>query len=356
MIRNILFDWSGTLVDDLPPVVEATNAVLTRYGLESMTREVFRREFSLPFTDFYRRILPHVEIEELELVFRPAMAASTAPVSMIPAAREFLERSRRAGRRLFVLSSAPPEAVLAQAELLGLTHFFEEIFAGVRDKTRRIGGILAERGLAAAETIMVGDMRHDVHAAKAAGIRSVAVLTGYEFPEVIAESVPDVTVADLSHLEALLDAGRAEHLNAWPLATVGALIFDPSGEKVLMIRTHKWSGKWGIPGGKIQRGETAETALHREIREETGLGIGDVRMVMVQDCVEPEEFERSAHFLLLNYTARATTATEVTLNDEAEEWRWVTPPEAEAMDLNIPTRRLLSEVLKGARPDRAVLS
>jgi hypothetical protein len=66
-------------------------------------------------------------------------------------------------------------------------------------------------------------------------------------------------------------------------------------------------------------------------------------MVMVQDCVEPEEFERSAHFLLLNYTARADSMA-VTLNDEAEDWRWVIPAEALAMDLNIPTRRLLETV------------
>ncbi len=111
---------------------------------------------------------------------------------------------------MFVLSSAPEEAVEAQAELLGLRHFFEHIHAGVRDKTLRICGILEEHGLEKHETIMVGDMRHDVLAARAAGVRSVAVLTGYEFPEVIAQAFPDVTVADLSHLEALLDAGRAE--------------------------------------------------------------------------------------------------------------------------------------------------
>ena len=57
-----------------------------------------------------------------------------------------------------------------------------------------------------------------------------------------------------------------------PLATVGALIFNSKNE-VLMIRTHKWSNLWGIPGGKIKWGETSEAALRREILEETGLKI-----------------------------------------------------------------------------------
>ena len=154
-MRNMIFDWSGTVVDDLPPVVEATNAVLTRYGLPPMDREQFRRQFSLPFTCFYERMLPGVGIEELELIFRPAMAASTAPVTLIPHALPFLERCARQGCRMFVLSSAPPEAVESQAADLGLSRFFEVIYAGVRDKTKRISGILEEHRLEPARTVMI---------------------------------------------------------------------------------------------------------------------------------------------------------------------------------------------------------
>jgi len=49
MIRNIIFDWSGTLVNDLPAVWEATNYVLVQGEREEMSLEQFRAEFCLPF-------------------------------------------------------------------------------------------------------------------------------------------------------------------------------------------------------------------------------------------------------------------------------------------------------------------
>ena len=131
-----------------------------------------------------------------------------------------------------------------------------------------------------------------------------------------------------------------------PISTVGGLIFD-ADDRVLMIRTQKWSDLWGIPGGKIKWGERSEDALRRELKEETNLDITDIRFVLVQDCIHSKEFYRDAHFLLLNYTCRAAgSAPPVTLNDEAQAFRWVTVAEAMAMDLNRPTRVLLDEIMK----------
>lgn len=120
-----------------------------------------------------------------------------------------------------------------------------------------------------------------------------------------------------------------------------------------MIRTHKWSDLWGIPGGKIKPGEPSEQALRREIKEETNLAVDDIRFVLAQDCIDSPEFYRKAHFVLLNYTCRAQPGT-VLLNDEAEEFRWIAPREAFSLPLNIPTRILLEAVL-AANPERSSL-
>jgi 8-oxo-dGTP pyrophosphatase MutT (NUDIX family) len=65
---------------------------------------------------------------------------------------------------------------------------------------------------------------------------------------------------------------------------------------------------------------------------------------MVQDCVDSAEFHQPAHFLLLNYAAEAE-GDGVVLNNEAEDFRWVTPAEAALMDLNTPTRVLLERCI-----------
>ena len=111
-----------------------------------------------------------------------------------------------------------------------------------------------------------------------------------------------------------------------------------------MLRTHKWSGLWGIPGGKPKFGESSEEALRREVKEETNLDIDNIRFVLVQDCIHSTEFYRDAHFVLLNYSCHAQNIDKVALNDEAEEFRWVTLEDASRLPLNIPTKILLKAV------------
>jgi phosphoglycolate phosphatase len=202
-IQNIIFDWSGTIVDDLPPVLEATNAVMREFGAKELTQEDFRRGFRLPYSDWYEEVLPGVSMEDLGRVFLAAFTATKHVVGLQPHVREYLECCAAAGRRMFVLSSTFESAVLQQAETLGVRAYFEHIYAGVPDKSARIGKILQERALLPGQTILIGDMRHDVHTAQAGGIGSVAVLTGYEYGEVIATAGPDLMVKDLSELRAL---------------------------------------------------------------------------------------------------------------------------------------------------------
>lgn len=351
MIRNVIFDWSGTLVDDLPAVWQATNFVLTRAKCETMTLDRFRAEFCLPFKKFYDRFVPHVPVDELEEWFHGEFRRVRASVEALPHARAFLEFCRDRKLRCFVLSTVHRDYYEAQSKSTGFADFIEKPYASVWDKREKIREMLVEHNLAPAETLFVGDMQHDIETAQHGGVHSCAVLTGYNTLNQLRAADPDLIVEHLGELKGFL----AEHDLEWrpharkfdqthpPIVTVGALIFD-SADRVLMVQTHKWSGLWGIPGGKIKWGEPSVAALRREIKEETNLEIEAIQLVMVQDCIHSREFYRDAHFVLLNYTCRCLEPSEVRLNEEARDHRWVTLSEAELLDLNEPTKRLLREV------------
>ncbi|HXF11295.1 MAG TPA: NUDIX domain-containing protein [Desulfuromonadaceae bacterium] len=354
MIRNIIFDWSGTLVDDLPAVLKASNVVLTKAGRPEMTMEQFRAEFCLPFTNFYSRHTPNVPMAQLEQWYHASFKDVQDSVRELPHAREFLEFCRSQKLRMFVLSSIFTEHFVVQCQVTGFDVFLEKPYTDVWDKRKKIHEILRENNLQPDETLFIGDMHHDIETARHGGVHSCAVLTGYNTLEQLRAAKPDIVVEHLGELRRVLElnnlhlkpvAEKFEETHP-PLATVGALIFKADG-RMLMIRTHKWSNKWGIPGGKIKWGETSHAALRREILEETALKVTDIEFVLVQDCIHSKEFYRDAHFVLLNYTCRcAGKNPKVTLNEEGREFRWVTAAEARKLKLNKPTKILLDAVAK----------
>jgi phosphoglycolate phosphatase-like HAD superfamily hydrolase/ADP-ribose pyrophosphatase YjhB (NUDIX family) len=360
VIRNIIFDWSGTLVDDLPAVLKASNFVLSQSGHPEMSLEEFRQEFQLPFTKFYDRHTPDVPVAQLEQWFHAKFRQSQDSVTELPHAREFLEFCRAHHCRTFLLSTIHADHFKAQCQDNGFDAFIDKPYTGVLDKREKIHEILRENDLRAEETLFIGDMEHDIATAKHGGIHSCAVLTGYNTLEQLRAASPNLIVEHLSELRGVLERNNF-HLHPqsapsgttnvleMPLATVGALIFN-ARQEALMIRTHKWSNKWGIPGGKIKYGETSEAALRREIREETALGVSHIRFILVQDCIHSKEFYKDAHFVLLNYTARATARNpRVILNDEGREFKWLPLAAAQKLPLNRPTKILIAAVMKGEK-------
>src|SRR5262245_15900311 len=94
VIRNLILDWSGTLVDDFALTVSATNEVFRRHGKPEFTPDAFREQFFLPFPEFYKRHLPELTMAELERHYRGAFAFQQQHLQLLPHAREFLDYAR----------------------------------------------------------------------------------------------------------------------------------------------------------------------------------------------------------------------------------------------------------------------
>src|SRR3954469_22315310 len=234
MIRNIIFDWSGTLVDDLPAVWAATNYVLAQAERAEMSLEQFRAEFCLPFTIFYERHVPHIPLPQLEVWFHSRFRQVQDSVCALPHAREFLEFCRSHHLRTFLLSTVHRDHFAVQVAATGLGDFLDKPYVNVWDKREKIHEILSENQLVPEETMFIGDMQHDIETARHGGIHSCAGLTGYNTLGQLRAAKPDLIVEHLGELRDILEQNglhpkpqvkgfEAAHP---PIVTVGGLIFN----------------------------------------------------------------------------------------------------------------------------------
>ena len=89
----------------------------------------------------------------------------------------------------------------------------------------------------------------------------------------------------------------------YPEATVGALIVNDK-EEILLVRSHKWGRKYTVPGGHIELGEQSQTAVKREVREEVGLEVQPVRLLLIQEAIYPADYIKHEHYIFLDYLFR----------------------------------------------------
>ncbi len=115
--------------------------------------------------------------------------------------------------------------------------------------------------------------------------------------------------------------------NQKPIVGVGVVILRPGtpGPDVLLIQRGKAprAGEWSIPGGRQEWGETLMETAHREIREETGLTITNLRLIDVVDgLMRGAGGDLERHLTLVNYLAEPTGGT-LAAGDDAIDARWV---------------------------------
>ena len=262
MFKNLLFDWSGTLCDDLALTLEATNYVLAQYDRPALTREQFRDEFQLPYPDYYARKTPEARLVDLEKYYRHAFDHAVTQVTIIPHAKAFLEFCRSRGIRCFILTSMDPRAFDEQARFLGLKDYFEHIHSGVRNKEEYIYTLLRQHNLNPADTAFIGDMQHDINAAHCAGIIGIGVLTGYNNAAQLSVSNPDLTVPHLGALQSFMERAEPQRLVA-NVSLTPAATFDSMGEELERTINYDALARHLISLAQEQPTVLLETLCHR---------------------------------------------------------------------------------------------
>jgi len=122
------------------------------------------------------------------------------------------------------------------------------------------------------------------------------------------------------------------------LVSVAGLVTNADG-RILLVKS-PWRG-WEYPGGLIEPGETFEEALHREIREESGVEVEITGFVGICKNIEK-------NIVNIDFTCRYISG-ELTTSEESTEVIWVTPEEAMELITFPLTRKRLQRMLSGER-------
>jgi 8-oxo-dGTP diphosphatase len=138
-----------------------------------------------------------------------------------------------------------------------------------------------------------------------------------------------------------------------PLVGVGALIHNGGDGKILLIkrRFEPNKGRWALPGGLLETGESLAEAARREVREELGVEVEIEELFQVsEEMIKDGEGRVRFHFILVDYLASLRPRdAKITLNEESESFQWVAPDEVRDLDVNDNTRLIAERYLQSRR-------
>lgn len=219
MIKAVLFDLDGTLLDTIDIFWQAFNTGVAMFHLEPVPRvrimALMNRgeKLHLMMNDVY----PGLNIEEGS----PILAAMVAEirkrfndggVGLMKGARALLESVKSKGLRLGVVTarSVPQEKVMSELKALNIDHYFDVVMTSAGSKRKpapdTVFKCVETMGVSCDECIIVGDSNADVVAGRAAGMKTVAVAAGVAFRHELLADSPDFIFSDLPSLMAGLDS------------------------------------------------------------------------------------------------------------------------------------------------------
>jgi phosphoglycolate phosphatase len=201
--RNIIFDWSGTLNDEIRTSYAANMILMRRFGGIEMPFEQYKEEFELPYMNWYRKYFPGIENEKVHQAYVEALEQVPKP-KCFPWAEGLLRELKADGRDLVIFSALHLATLRLLIQEHGMEAYFRIVRGGILDKRLAIKGLLQECRFKESETAFIGDMVHDIDAGKVAGITTIAVTWGYDSRKKLEKAAPDHITESIGELRDIL--------------------------------------------------------------------------------------------------------------------------------------------------------
>lgn len=217
-VSLVMFDLDGTLVDSVPDLAWCADRTLEDLGLPLVGEDKTRDYVGNGIYVLVKRILT----QQLDGEPEPALYDKALPIfweyyrnnvsqfsQLYDGVQEALDALKAQGIKLACVTNKAEEFTKTLLAHLNIDTYFEVMVGGDTLEKKKpdpmpLLHIAKTAGVPIENSLMVGDSRHDIAAARAANMRVVAVPYGYNHGDDIAESNPDAIVQSLAELPALL--------------------------------------------------------------------------------------------------------------------------------------------------------
>jgi phosphoglycolate phosphatase len=184
---HVIWDWNGTLLNDIDLSVSITSEMMGEFGLPPLLVERHREVFRLPIRDYYHQLGFELTPEEFTQVahdFQGRYRNRVAECSLFAGAEELLVRLKNKNKHLAILSAANEVDLVALTNHFQITKYFDHV-CGLSDiyavsKIERGFELIKMWGVDRRQVMMIGDMDHDLEVAKALGIDALALADGHQ--------------------------------------------------------------------------------------------------------------------------------------------------------------------------------
>ncbi len=185
--QHFIWDWNGTLLEDVQQIWEATIQVLTRFNKPGFTKEVYRREFCLPLSDYYQKVgfdLEHTSYREIAEAFQEEYLLRYKEAKLFAGTIELIEQLNQEGKSNVILSASSQGFLDHNVEHFGIRQHFSHIY-GVANHLAQGKGLrglemLRETALPTERTLLIGDTDHDLAVGQEMGIAVLLIADGHQ--------------------------------------------------------------------------------------------------------------------------------------------------------------------------------
>lgn len=205
-MNSIIWDWNGTLLNDLDFCVSCINVLLKKRELQLLDQNSYKDVFSFPVKDYYQAIGFDFTKEDFSIPafeFIDIYEKNIKSCSLHPSAIEVLNYFKKKGVRQFVLSAMHQNLLTETLQHNKIFKYFEDA-AGLGDhyavsKIERGQQLLEKFQLNKTKTFIIGDTIHDFEVARELGIKCILVADGHQSEERL-RSTGAIVTRELSQL------------------------------------------------------------------------------------------------------------------------------------------------------------